>query len=56
LKNGTFAVLAKVEPPKGADAAPLIKTATRIKGRVDAVLVPEMNHAVMHMSALGVPL
>lgn len=50
---GKFVILAEMEPPKGVDAAGMVSHAKRVKERVDAFLIPEMNHAVMRMSALG---
>jgi methylenetetrahydrofolate reductase (NADPH) len=51
--SGKFVILAEMEPPKGVDASAMVSQAKRVKDRVDAFLVPEMNHAVMRMSALG---
>ena len=51
--SGAFVTLAEMEPPKGVDVAEMIGYAKRVKDRVAAFLVPEMNHAVMRMSALG---
>ena len=53
LDEGTFAVLAEMEPPKGVDVSTMIDSAIKVKGRVDALVVPEMSNAVMRMSALG---
>jgi 5,10-methylenetetrahydrofolate reductase len=53
LDSGEFAVIAEMEPPKGTRVADLVAHARRVKDRVSAFLVPEMNHAVMRMSALG---
>lgn len=53
LDSGRFAVIAEMEPPKGIRVADLVAHAKRVKDRVAAFLVPEMNHAVMRMSALG---
>jgi 5,10-methylenetetrahydrofolate reductase len=50
---GEFAILAEMEPPKGVDISGMVNNATRIKGRVDAFVVPEMSNAVMRMSSLG---
>lgn len=50
---GEFAILAEMEPPKGVDISRMVTNATRVKGRVDAFVVPEMSNAVMRMSALG---
>lgn len=57
LKNkfdaGEFAILAEMEPPKGVDVSKMVANAQRIKGKVDAFVVPEMSNAVMRMSSLG---
>ncbi len=50
---GQFAILAEMEPPKGVDISGMVNNATRVKGRVDAFVVPEMSNAVMRMSSLG---
>jgi 5,10-methylenetetrahydrofolate reductase len=51
--SGAFVTLAEMEPPKGVDVAEMIGYAKRVKDRVTAFLIPEMNQAVMRMSALG---
>ncbi len=51
--NEEFAILAEMEPPKGVDVSTMITNATRVKGDVDAFVVPEMSNAVMRMSSLG---
>ncbi len=48
-----FAVLAEMEPPKGANAGMMIACAKKVKDRIDAFVVPEMSNAVMRMSSLG---
>jgi len=53
LLSGDFVVLAEFDPPKGVDVSDLVSHLVRIKGRVDGVIVPEMGHGVMRMSALG---
>ena len=40
LASGEFLVLAEMNTPKGVDISQLITNARRIKGRVDAVVVP----------------
>ena len=50
---GEFAVLAEMEPPKGVDVSTMVSHAKRVKGEVDAFVVPEMSNAVMRMSSLG---
>lgn len=53
IKSGKFFVLAEFETPKGADFTPLLKHANQIKGRIDAMVIPEMANAVMKASSLG---
>jgi methylenetetrahydrofolate reductase (NADPH) len=42
-----------MEPPKGVDVSAMVTHAMRVKGEVDAFVVPEMSNAVMRMSSLG---
>jgi len=51
--TGDFAILAEMEPPKGVDVSPMLENAKKVKGLVDAFVVPEMSNAVMRLSALG---
>jgi methylenetetrahydrofolate reductase (NADH) len=53
IRSGKFAVLGEFEPPKGADFSPLSKSAALTRGRLDAVVVPEMANAVLKASSLG---
>jgi methylenetetrahydrofolate reductase (NADPH) len=53
LTSGEFVVLAEMNTPKGVDISQMITNARRIKGRVDAVVVPDMDNGVMRMSALA---
>ena len=53
FNTGEFAILAEMEPPKGVDISGMVANATRVKGKVDAFVVPEMSNAVMRMSSLG---
>jgi methylenetetrahydrofolate reductase (NADPH) len=53
LASGEFVVLAEMDTPKGVDISELITNARRIKGRVDAVVIPDMSDGMMRMSALG---
>lgn len=48
-----FVILAEMEPPKGADVSRMVNSAQKVKGLVDAFVVPEMSNAVMRMSSLG---
>jgi 5,10-methylenetetrahydrofolate reductase len=53
IKSGKFAVLGEFEPPKGTDFSTLLKSANLVRGRLDAILVPEMANAVLKASSLG---
>jgi methylenetetrahydrofolate reductase (NADPH) len=57
LKNrfdiGDFPVMVELVPPKGIDLSKLIAVADKLRGKVAAIMVPDMTAAVMRMSALG---
>lgn len=53
FEAGEFVVLAEMEPPKGVDVSTMVSNAARVKGMLDAFVVPEMSNAVMRMSSLG---
>jgi methylenetetrahydrofolate reductase (NADPH) len=53
LSSGEFVVLAEMHTPKGVNISRLVMDARRIKGRVDAIVVPDMDNGIMRMSALA---
>ena len=53
LSSGEFIVLAEMHTPKGVNISRLVVDARRIKGRVDAVVVPDMDNGIMRLSALA---
>ncbi len=53
LGSDRFLTIAALEPPKGADTIGFLKNADRLKGRVQAVMVPEMSGAIMRMGSMG---
>lgn len=53
IKSGKFVMLGEFDPPKGADFSPLLENANPVRGRLDAIVVPEMANAVMKASSLG---
>jgi 5,10-methylenetetrahydrofolate reductase len=53
IRSKNFVVLGEFEPPKGIDFTLLLKNANLVKGRVDALVVPEMGNAVLKASSLG---
>jgi 5,10-methylenetetrahydrofolate reductase len=53
LQAGKFVVLAEMNTPKGVDISRFVTDARRVKGKIDAVVVPDMDNGVMRMSALA---
>lgn len=53
LASDQFLIIGMLEPPKGTDTSELLKQADAIRGRVHAVLIPEMRGAIMRMGSLG---
>lgn len=53
MASGKFVVLAEMNTPKGVNVSELVANSRRIKGRVDAVIIPDMDNGVMRMSALA---
>ena len=53
LLSKEFVVLAEMHTPKGVNISELVNNARRIKGRIDAVVIPDMDNGVMRMSALA---
>ena len=53
LSTGEFVILAEMHTPKGVDCTDMLANARRIKGRVDAITIPDMDNGVMKMSALA---
>lgn len=53
IRSEKFIVLGEFEPPKGSDFSTHLKNANAVRGRVEAILVPEMANAVLKASSLG---
>ncbi len=53
LLSGEFVVLAEMHTPKGINISRLVMDARRIKGRVDAIVIPDMDNGIMRMSAIA---
>lgn len=53
LKSGRFLVIGEFEPPKGSDFSSMLKQANLSRGRLEAILVPEMANAVLKAGSLG---
>ncbi len=53
VKNREFIVLGEFEPPKGVDFSQFLSNAGKVRGRIDALVIPEMANAVVKASSLG---
>jgi 5,10-methylenetetrahydrofolate reductase len=53
LQSDEFVVLAEMHTPKGVNISRLVTDARRIKDRVDAIVIPDMDNGIMRMSALA---
>jgi len=53
LSAREFVVLAEMHTPKGVNITRLVNDARRIKGRIDGVVIPDMDNGIMRMSALA---
>lgn len=54
LDSGKFAVIVELQPPKGNDLSEVFQNADLLKGRVDAVNVPDLQNAIMRLGSLSV--
>ena len=54
LESGKFVVVAELQPPKGSDLSELVGHADILKGRVDAINVPDLQNAIMRLGSLSV--
>jgi 5,10-methylenetetrahydrofolate reductase len=49
LESGKFVVVAELQPPKGNNLSELLKNAELLRGRVDAINVPDLQNAIMRL-------
>src|SRR4030067_173391 len=54
LESGKSVVVAALQPPKGIALSELYENAERLKGRLDAVNVPDLQNAIMRLGSLSV--
>jgi methylenetetrahydrofolate reductase (NADPH) len=54
LESRKFIVAAELQPPKGRDLSELFEFADLLKGRVDAINVPDLQNAIMRLGSLSV--
>jgi len=54
LEAGKFVVVTELQPPKGNDLSEIYENAELLKGRVDAINVPDLQNAIMRLGSLSV--
>jgi len=54
LDSGKFAVVVELQPPKGTNLSEIYEIAELLKGRVDAINVPDLQNAIMRLGSLSV--
>ncbi len=54
LESNKFVVVTELQPPKGNNLSELFEDAELLKGRVDAINVPDLQNAIMRLGSLSV--
>src|SRR4030042_2350684 len=54
IESGKFVVVAELQPPKGNNRTELFENAELLRGRVDAINIPELQNAIMRLGSLSV--
>jgi 5,10-methylenetetrahydrofolate reductase len=54
LDSGKFVVITELQPPKGNNLFELFENAELLKGRVNAINVPDIQNAIMKLGSLSV--
>lgn len=54
LRNGKFVITSEVGPPKGTNILPHIEEAEKLKGKIDAFNVTDIQSSVMRLGSLAV--
>ncbi len=54
LEAGRFVVIAELQPPKGIDLNEIHENSQRLKGRVDAFNIPDLQNSIMRLGSLSV--
>jgi len=54
LGSGKFVVITELQPPKGNNLSELFEDAELLKGRVNAINVPDLQNAIMRLGSLSV--
>jgi methylenetetrahydrofolate reductase (NADPH) len=54
LESNKFVVVTELQPPKGNNLSELFEDSELLKGRVDAINVPDLQNAIMRLGSLSV--
>lgn len=54
LESGKFITVVELQPPKGTDLSEVFEITDRLKGRVDAIHVPDLQNAIMKLGSIAV--
>ncbi|MEW6376862.1 MAG: methylenetetrahydrofolate reductase [Thermodesulfobacteriota bacterium] len=54
LDSGKFTVVVELQPPKGNDLSEVYENVELLRGRVDAINVPDLQNAIMRLGSLSV--
>jgi len=54
LELGKFVIVVELQPPKGSDLSEVFQNTELLKGRVDAINVPDLQNAIMRLGSLSV--
>lgn len=54
LESNKFVVVAELQPPKGNNLSELFEDAELLKGRADAINIPDLQNAIMRLGSLSV--
>jgi 5,10-methylenetetrahydrofolate reductase len=53
IEAGKFVVVVELQPPKGVDLSEMNEMAELLKGRVEAINVPDLQNAIMRLGSLA---
>ena len=54
LEAGKFVIVVELQPPKGTDLSEVLENTERLRGRVTAINVPDLQNAIMRLGSLSV--
>lgn len=54
LESKRFVVIVELQPPKGTDLKEIYENSERLRGRVDALNIPDLQNSIMRLGSLSV--